>query len=424
MINSLFLLRNLRQNLRLGRLQLEQIQLKKLKALIRHAYENVPYYRDLFDSVRLGPGDINRVEDLESLPLTDKATLRALKKDEKTSKNIDIEACLEFFTSGSTAMPTQIYFTPEDWTIIELTYLRSFLKNGLKFRHKRAFILDPHNFETKDLWYHRVGLARYINISCFSDPEDQLQVLKTNRPHFIHGYPSSIIPIARLMIEKGYKDIRPALISTAAELLHKEDRKTIHAAFGVAPYDHYAARECGNIAWECKEHRGYHINIDTLVVEFIKDKRAARPGERADIVVTNLHSYSMPFIRYKIGDLGVPSGKSCPCGMEFPLMEIIEGRDEDVVVLKDGTSISPMMVTGTLDHIAGIRQFRVVQERIDAVKVTIARKEGFTVNTIDQVESSLKTLLGEDMVIKCNEVNDIPKESSGKVRAVISKVVN
>lgn len=420
--NQLYTIHRLKRNLRLKKEKLEEVQRKKLISLVRHAYANVPYYRRLFDSVGLKPEDIKGVTDLKHIPVIDKTTMRELPLTEKVARNINLDKCLKLFTSGSTGMPAHLYFTREDYNYLDMVYLRSFLENGLKFSYKRAFILDPHGFEIKRCWYHHLGLARYVNISCFMDPEEQILILKHNKPDFIHGYPSSLKLIAGHILESGENGFRPKLVSTAAELLDKKGREQIENAFGVKVYDRYAASEARNIAWECEEHNGYHINIDSLVVEFIKDGREAKSGERGDIVITNLHSYAMPFIRYKIGDVGIPSERVCQCGIEFPLMEIMEGRDEDFILLKGGKIISPMMITGTLDHVPGIKQFRVIQENIDTILVVLARGEGFNSDTILTAEKALKDILSEDIKIRCEAVEDIPRESSGKVRAVISKV--
>src|SRR4030042_4950987 len=200
-INSILTLRDLQKNLKLPRSSIEEIQRNKLRLLVNHADGNVPYYRQLFDSNRIKPGDIKGVQDLEKIPVTDKAIMRSMKRADIMAKNINQGECVEVFTSGSTGMPTHIYFTRADYELLDLVYLRSFLENGLRFRHKRAFILDPHSFETKKCWYHRLGLATYVNISCFWDPQKQIQVLLDVRPDFIHGYPSSLREIARLIRE-------------------------------------------------------------------------------------------------------------------------------------------------------------------------------------------------------------------------------
>jgi len=423
-LSSIISLKRLKKNVYQSREYLEAVQLKKLKSIVDHAYKNVPYYQKLFDSVDLKPQDIKGIDDLKALPITDKKTMRNLKKNEIMAMNIEIDQCEKVFTSGSTGMPAHIYVTKKDLTLLDLVYLRTFLTNGLRFKHKRAFILDPGSLIKKKCWYHWLGLGTYVNISCFSPPEEQFQALKDHKPDFIHSYPSSLDQIAEIILTEGEKKIKPVLISTAAELLDKKCREHITKAFGVMPYDRYAARECGNIAWECDEHNGYHINIDTLVVEFVRNGKSAMPGESGDIVVSNLHSYAMPFIRYKIGDIGISSARTCPCGIQLPLMEIVEGRDEDFVLLKGGTTISPMVLTGTLDHIPGVKQFKVIQESIDTIQVDLARGKDFNSDTVNQAKDALMNILGKDMKIICRDVDDIPRESSGKVRAVISKIKN
>src|SRR3972149_6817918 len=250
-LDQFYTLRRLRRNLGLSKADLEEIQRERLVSLIRHAYENVPYHRRLFDSIRLRPEDIKGVADLRHIPVTDKAAMRELSVEEKTAHNIDLKDCLKLFTSGSTGMPAHLYFSSEDFKVLDMVYLRSFLENGLKFRYKRAFIMDPHGFETKRCWYHRLGLATYTNISCFIEPDEQIRILRDSQPDFIHGYPSSLKLIAGHILEKGENSIKPRLISTAAELLDKRGRELIHSAYGVEAYDRYAASEARNIAWEC-----------------------------------------------------------------------------------------------------------------------------------------------------------------------------
>src|SRR3990170_8850556 len=131
-LNSILLLKRLRKNLKLPKAELETIQQKKLHALINHAYENVPYYRRLFNSAGLRPESIQRIEDLEKLPITDKTAMRSMEKNEIMARNLDPGAFVEVFTSGSTGMPATIYFTQEDYRHLDLVYLRSFLQNGLR----------------------------------------------------------------------------------------------------------------------------------------------------------------------------------------------------------------------------------------------------------------------------------------------------
>jgi phenylacetate-CoA ligase len=422
MLRKILKLRRLQSVLKKRQAELAHIQQKRLSALLKQAYRSVPYYTKLFDSVHLKPADIKGMDDLQALPITDKEDLRAKPLHEITSAEIDLKKCIPVTTSGSTGMPTQIYFTPEDLEMIDLIYLRSFLANGLMFRHKRAFVLDPHSLIEKRNWYQHLGLARSVNVSCFLPPEEQAEIIQKARPDFIHGYPSSLSEVAKVLLAANVTDLHPVLISTAAELMRNRDKKLIASAFGVTPYDRYAARECGSIAWECREHNGYHINMDSVIVEFIKDGRPAPPGSRADIVITNLNSYAMPFIRYRIGDVGVPSERECACGMALPLMEIVEGRDEDFILLANGRRIGPMVVTGTLDYVPGLKQFRVIQERADSVLVVLARGKDFGSETVAQVEKELRKIFDQEMAITCRVVDDIPRETSGKVRAVISKV--
>ena len=119
--------------------------------------------------------------------------------------------------------------------------------------------------------------------------------------------------------------------------------------------------EFGTFAWECQEHNGYHMDIESLCVEFIKDGEKVSPEEKADIIVTGLFNFTMPLIRYKIGDSGSFSSDLCPCGRGLPLMKIVEGRTDDFLILPSGTLISPRNIN-FLENVKGISEYRIIQK--------------------------------------------------------------
>ncbi len=422
MISSLFLLNKLKRNLLLRREQLEQIQLRKFQMLVAYAYDNVPYYRSLFDLSGFAPSELKTIDDAVRIPVTSKLKLRSLNKDEILAKGIESDMCIEDVTSGSTGIPLHVYFTKKDYIIRSLIFIRTFMETGYKLTDRQAIVCDTRFVTNKKRWFQRMGIMRKGYIPVQLDLEKQLKIMRDFNPDYIHGYPLSISLIAEEMIRRGIDDIRPRMVCTGAELVSKRTRDTINNAFGVDMRDTYATIESGLIAWECPAHEGYHINIDSVVLEFLKDGRAALPGESGKVVVTNLHSFAMPIIRYELGDICIPSDGVCSCGNDLPLMKIIEGRVDDMVCTPAGKVVSPNSITNAMEAVEGVRQFRVIQENEETLLVKLVKGKGYTLETPRITSRILNELVGEDVKVEVEIVSEIPRELTGKIRAVISKV--
>jgi phenylacetate-CoA ligase len=421
-IKAFLLLRELRGNLKLDKAKLEEIQRKKLKDLLKHAYENVPYYRKLFDSAGVEPTIIKGVEDLARIPTTEKLTLQSLAAKEILAQGIKIDRCITDVTSGSTGIPLQVHFTQRDYLIRSLSFIRTFMELGYKLTHRQALVCDTRFVNNRTYWFQRLGIFRKQYIPVQLALGRQIQILMDYRPDFIHGYPQSLAIIAEELLKRGIDNVSPAMVCTGAELVSKKTREKINAAFGVEMADSYATIESGMIAWQCKSLKGYHINIDNVVLEFLHNGKPVRPGEPGRVVVTNLHSYAMPIIRYELGDICTPSDSLCTCGNQLPLMTVVEGRIDDMVKTPSGKVISPNSITNVMEAVDGIRQFRVIHEKKDLMVVQIVAGTSFSQDTPRRTQNLLRELVGDDMHIEVRMVSEISKEHTGKIRAVISKV--
>lgn len=403
---------------------LKKIQEKKLRSIIKHAYENVEYYHTLFKSLNLHPSDVKKVDDLCKIPILTKSQVH---KNSGTiiACNADRNRCVTSRTSGSTGRPLIITFDNGAFNNIGSRSLRHYFECGGHLRDKIARFTSPHHSlraRGHTPWFNQLGFLRRKYFSVFDKIDNHISSLLNYSPDVIEGYPSTLWLIANAVQDRQIDGINPRIICCTAELLLQDVRRKINSAFNVKLFDHYGSTEFGTFAWECQEHNGYHMDIESVVVEFLRNGENVSLGEKGEIAVTGLFNFAMPLIRYSIGDIGGSSIETCSCGRGLPLMKIIGGRTDDLLVLPSGTIISPRNID-LLEYIDGIAAYRIVQKKQDNFIVQVVAESSFSQKTILQIKDQiLKGCVGEDIEISVKLVDEIPRDKSGKIRAVVSEV--
>lgn len=396
------------------------IQRDKLRRLIRHAYEQVPYYRHLMEKSGINPSDIVEPEDLSRLPITRKSQIVDLDPGDTLAEGIDPAQCIDLTTSGSQGMPITVRFTLHDRSWWKLLALRGWLANGYRPWDMMLVLNDARFAPHGRRWFEHLGAFRQQYTSIYDDINIQLDTAERIRPHIIRGITSDVLRLGQALRKRGDTNFLPRLVLTSAELVDNSTRRSIETIFKTAPTDFYGSIECGWIAWECPEHAGYHINADCLVVEILDDGVAAAPGQPGEVVVTNLHSYAMPFIRYSVGDIGTLTNNQCACGRGLPLMRTVEGRIADCILLSDKRRISPYQITCTIEQIPGIARYQVYQPGLNELIVRVVPNERRSPDMTDRLISTLGTLLDHRLKIEVKIVDDIPKGAGGKFHVVLS----
>ncbi len=418
---SLLTLWRLRKDQWLGRRELEEIQQGKLRRLIAHAYQNVLYYRRLFDEMGVKPDEIRSAEDLARIPITTKAVLQSLPISEITARRLDLGRCVCSTTSGTQGRPLTIYYRKQDQALLDAVWARAKLANGQRLTDRVFSIKESTYPPSSKSWFQHLGIWRRSYALTSQDAARQLELLQEANPHVITGYPSSLKLLGAAFRKEATESMRPRLIFTTAELLDSASRREISSAFGGELFDYYGANETGLIAWECPQKNGYHINIDSVIVEFLWDGKAVASGREGKLVCTALHSYAMPFIRYEIGDVGVWNDLPCPCGRGLPLMKVMEGRFVDFILLKNGTRISPFEFTCAVEDVPGIGRYQIVQEEVERLVIRLEKTQSFTPEAFSTISRKLQPLLGDGVKIEFEVLDHIPRESQ-KYRVVISRV--
>jgi len=251
-------------------------------------------------------------------------------------------------------------------------------------------------------------------------------LLRKKPPSLLWGHAHNMYVFAKFLEKQGIDDIRPKGMYSAGMVLHDWEKKQVEKVFQCEFQDRYGCEEIGLIAAECKKQEGLHINTNDLYVEFIdKDGHPVAPGEPGNIVITDLSNYVMPFIRYKMNDVGILSDKMCSCGRTQPLIQKIEGRVADFLLTPEGHAISGISLT---DHfgasIPGVAQIQLIQNKMDCLNLNIVKGDGFNDNSLNKIEILVQDFFGPTMKFNCDFVNKIPQEPSGKYRFTICNVDN
>jgi phenylacetate-CoA ligase len=421
---SLYYLHQLRRNLRLKPAALQEMQQKKLRAMIKHAYENVPFYHMKFNEAGIRPDDVKSIEDLAKVPVTTKTEIQASSLKDIVARNFDVNKCLKRTTSGSTGIPLTVFLDKQALEVEMALLGRTYFEDGLKLSDKTVRIADPENFPNRQHLYERFGILPTKYISIFDNTKKQASIIEKYRPDVLRGYASCAEVLADFCRENG-KNINMRLVFTGAELLDKNARQLISSVFRADLFDLYVSVEFGLMGWECHEHSGYHVNVESVLLEFAKNGEIVSHDEEGGIICTGLVNKALPLIRYRIGDIGVLSDDQCQCGIGLPLIKIIEGRVGDFLVTTSGKIVPPtIFFPYPFEDVMWIKQFRITQESRYRIVFEIIVKEGYYIHEdkLAAARARIKQFFGEDMEVIFKIVEKIKADSSGKLRKVISKV--
>ncbi|HVS02377.1 MAG TPA: hypothetical protein VMT16_06375 [Thermoanaerobaculia bacterium] len=399
--------------------QLERLQLRKLRRMLAYAYHQVPYYRRLFDEVGVRPEEVRSVADLRRIPTTSRRLLQRLPVSEIVARDVAPERCKQLTTAGSTGMPLTVYVRPEDDRFKDLVWARTSLADGRRPWDRTVYFkfqFPPPN------WFERFGVWPRAMLSLLDPPQQRVESLRRIRARVLRGNAFELVRTAQAVLDAGATDIRPHAVFSMGSVLDEASRELLERAFGCEVFDCYGATEVGCIAWECRQHRGLHLNVDTTVVELLDGDRPAAPGVPARLVCTGLHGFAMPFIRYEIGDVGVLAEAPCPCGRGLPLLARLEGRADDFFLARDGGWISPSVVVNRVKRTPGVAQFRLTQRTPTRIEALILPGEGFGEESLAAFEATLRDILGSPLALDVSVVDELPVDPGRKIRSMICEV--
>ena len=407
--------------------RLQRFQEKRLRSVVDYAYRHVPFYHEKFRQAGVKSSDIRGLDDLEKLPIVRKSDLKNVDDRKLVSMEYDIGKLKANRTSGSTGQPFTTYLSKveDDWR--KAIYMRANISCGQKPRDRWVFVTAPHHFADTTGIQRRLGIYAQTCVSIFDGVNRQIELVSQTRPDVLDGYSGALLLIAKELDKRGARSIRPRIVFGTADLMDAVSCRFMEDVFGAPYYDQFGCAEIDRSAWQCPEKVGYHMDVDSVITEFVDeggDRVSA--GERGEIVYTSLFNYAMPFIRYAVGDVGVPSDDECHCGRKFPLMKVVEGRRDSVLVLPDGRLLSPRILTNAMSKFfEKIVQYRVVQKRVNLFEVFVQLREGVDEGVFEkELTEHVKRVLGlgNDVAVVVRFVDEVPLGKSGKLMAVVSEL--
>lgn len=422
----------LKQTERLSIEQIKDLQELKLKRLINHCYNHVPYYRQIFDNNAIHPDDINTLEDLQKLPLLSKNDVRENLYFDLFSDNHIKKDIYKISTSGSTGEPFVTYADRMQLEMRFATTLRAMEWTGWKFGNKQARLwhqtigmtTSQVIRETLDAWF-----MRRLFIPAYEMKDENLEgfvaKILRHKPVLVDGYAESFNFLAQYLTKHDIPGFKPKSIMTSAQIMPEPVRNLVEAKFGCKVFDKYGSREFSGIAYECDKQEGHHIMAESYILEILKDGRTALPGEIGEIVITDLNNYSVPLIRYRIGDLAVAVDNSvtCSCGRGLPRIGKIEGRSQAIIVGANNSWIPGTFFAHYFkDYDYAVRQYQIIQEEYTKIQLKIIKGDQYNEQIISEIIGGLKNFLGAEMIIDLVFVDEIPLVKTGKRTAIISKL--
>lgn len=405
--------------------ELEAMQLNRLKKLLIHAQEHVPYYRQVFSEYRFDAYCFSTFSDLEKIPVLTKDDVRK-HFDQIKSDNFIRWQPRQTQTGGSTGKPLITYKDRGAHTYLAANNLRAWHVAGYEIGDNCITLahgsLLPKKGSLKNTVYF--FLQHSDLIKCYHMDEETLSAalnkIRNSRSRYMFGYSSSTYLLASFAERMGIPmhGTLDALFTTS-DMLYPHQRALIEKMFSAPVFDIYGCPEGGIISFECEKHQGYHLNQESAYVEIV----GADASGLGRIVATPLFNYAFPMIRYETGDIGVITTEPCSCGRALPRIAQLSGRIRDFVVLSDGRYIHGAF----FNHLEALYQsdwigkYQVVQESLNHLIIRITCTRPPSEVELDLIRNSICKGLMPDMQIDF-DLSGIELAPSGKFRLVMSKV--
>lgn len=412
----------------------ENIKYQKMQLfnLISHCSKNIPYYQRIIRERSITFSQDTIFEDIKKFPLLTKEIIRNNYNDLiwRNSPN-------KMFTNssgGSTGVPVKLvqddvlHAQSQGIKMLFNEWADHFLgRKEIRLWGNEKEIFEQSEGMTKKIFNYVKNL--YI-LNAFNMTEERMRryvdIINRIKPKYILSYAQPIYELARFVEREDLSIVPIKSIMTSAGTLFPHMRVKISEVFSASVFNRYGSREVGDIACNCSSNEELHIDIFSKYIEVV-DRNGERcsEGELGEIVVTFIANFSMPLIRYKIGDMGVLSGKKCVCGRGLALLKKVEGRVTDCFRTRDGRIVPAeyfIHLIGVVLNTGRIKQFQCIQEDYNNIKIKMVENEQLPKTELNEIVKKIKLVMGENCSVQFELLESIPLLNSGKYQYTLSKV--
>lgn len=406
--------------------ELQALQLRQLSLELAHAVNTVAYYRQRLSEFWT-PQTALTWEIFQRFPLLTRRHLQDHYTELASSAPYPQHGHVgAIHTSGSTGAPVSVLRTALDGLFWKALTLREHVWHRRDLGAKLSAIRQGVSETENDNWgaategLIRTGPASTLPVA--RDIETQIRWIEGQQPAYLLSHPTNLAALAEHCIEHGIRMPWLREARTRGEALPADLRELCREAWGIPVTDMYSSNECGYIALQCPQAPHYHVMAESLLVEVIDDEgRACAPGQTGRIVVSTLHNFAMPLIRYEIGDLA-EVGAPCPCGRGLPVITRILGRARNMLRLANGKQFWPSFGLRGLSRELGIRQHQLVQKSFDRIEARLVVDAPLDAAQEERLRKQLLSCVPAGFEVALSYCAEIPRSAGGKFEDFISEV--
>jgi phenylacetate-CoA ligase len=405
-----------------SRERLDEYQNEKLRQLIKHAYDNVPYYTELMKKQGIIPDDIKTKEDLIEFPVSTKDDLRKA-TGKLLALNIKASTYSISFSSGSTGEPFKFYMSKSAESLSKASAIRAWYWNGYRLGDKYVKIsMNPRKSKEKIL-QDFVNRSKYLSSTSLNEDQFSMMINEMIRfqPKYIRGYPVPLLYLSSLM--NNQEDALAGClqgINTTGSVLHADVREKIEDVFHAKIFDSYSC-EGGSNFTQCPNCGYYHPSEEYAISEFISDSYTEKDSRRPHRhITTDLHNYAQPFIRYDTQDYIIEEkDNTLSCGLSYRKIKGIVGRDSDIIITPSGQILLAENFAAYFEYILEIEAYQVIQSRLNKIDINIIKSAGFSNQVYERTYAYWRDYIDKEVEVSLNVVNNIELTPTGKRRTVI-----
>lgn len=404
--------------------KIEAMQLAQFQAVYAHARATVPFWRDRFAGA---PARIDSLAALRALPLSSRRDIQqAGVAMHSATPSTEHGPVVRTESSGSTGEPLVTLGTVWTQLLWQALLLRDHLWHRRDLGGKLAAIRNRSEAAHLPDWGPATspfvtGPSAVRAVS--GDLDEQLDWLKAENPDYLLSLATNVQALAERSLERGIRLPRLKQVRTFAEMLRPGARDIVRAAWGVDIADSYSSEELGSIALQCPEREHYHLQSESLLVEVLNEAgQPCLPGETGQVVVSTLHNFAMPLLRYANGDYA-EVGETCTCGRGLPVLKRIVGRQRNMLLRPDGKGrYWPSFASALWRDVAPVEQYQVVQTALDALELRVVCARELTETEINALAGALQESLGFRYVVTVTRLAEIARPRGGKYEDFICAV--